>query len=68
MSRKYILPIVGILLVLGIGLRLAANKKKLDAAKQPVDRSAFAFPVNVITTAIAPVEGGFSVPGHPGTR
>ena len=63
MKRKWIFPLVLLVLALGIGLRLAANKKKLDAAKQPVDRSAFAFPVNVITTAIAPVEGGFSVPG-----
>lgn len=63
MKRKWILPLVLLVLALVIGLRLAANKKKLDAAKQPVDRSAFAFPVNVITTAIAPVEGGFTVPG-----
>lgn len=63
MKRKWIFPLVLLVLALGIGLRLAANKKKLDAAKQPVDRSAFAFPVNVITTAIAPVDGGFTVPG-----
>lgn len=63
MKRKWILPLVLVVLALGIGLRLAGNKKKLDAAKQPVDRSAFAIPVNVITTANAPVGGAFSVPG-----
>ena len=63
MKRKWILPLVLVVLALGIGLRLAGNKKKIDAAKQPVDRSAFAIPVNVISTAIAAVEGSFSVPG-----
>ncbi len=63
MKRKWILPVVLIVLALGIGLRLAANKKKIDAAKQPIDRSAFAIPVNVITTAIATVDGAFAVPG-----
>ncbi|MBX2971511.1 MAG: efflux RND transporter periplasmic adaptor subunit [Flavobacteriales bacterium] len=63
MKRNWILPIVLVVLALGIGLRLAGNKKKLDAAKQPIDRSGFAIPVNVIVAAIAPVEGGFSVPG-----
>lgn len=63
MKRKWIFPLVLLVMALGIGLKLAANKKKLDAAKQPVDRSGFAIPVNVITTALTPVEGGFSVPG-----
>lgn len=63
MQRKWILPLVLIVLASGIGLRLAANKKKLDSAKQPVDRSGFAIPVNVITTAMAEEEGNFSVPG-----
>jgi RND family efflux transporter MFP subunit len=63
MTRKWILPTVLIVLALGIGLRLAANKKKIDAAKQPIDRSAFAIPVNTVITAIANAEGTFSVPG-----
>ena len=63
MKRKLILPLVLVALALGIGLKLAANKKELDAAKQPVDRSAFAFPVNVYTVAMNPVDGTFSVPG-----
>jgi hypothetical protein len=33
-----------VVLAVGIGLKLAANKKKLNAAKQPIDRSAFAIP------------------------
>lgn len=63
MKRKWILPTVLIVLTLGIGLRLAANKKKLDAAKQPVDRSGFAIPVSIITTALGKADGSFSVPG-----
>lgn len=63
MKRKLILPLVLLAVALGIGLRLAANKKKIEAAKQPVDRSGFAIPVNAINTAIAPVAGAFSVPG-----
>lgn len=63
MKRNWILPVVLIVLALGIGLRLAANKKKLDAAKQPIDRSAFAIPVNTVVTAVGAVEGTFSVPG-----
>jgi len=63
MNRKLILPLVLIVLALGVGLKLAANKKKLNAAKQPIDRSAIAIPVTVMTTAIAPVSGTFSVPG-----
>jgi multidrug efflux pump subunit AcrA (membrane-fusion protein) len=39
------------------------QQAKLNAAKQPVDRSAFAIPGNVMTTAIAPVERHFTVPG-----
>lgn len=62
-ERKWILPVVLVVLALGIGLRLAANKKKLDSAKHPVDRSAFAIPVSTITLEQAPVEGTFSVPG-----
>ncbi len=63
MNRKMILPLVLLVLALGIGFKLAANKKKLDAAKQPVDRSAFAFPVNTITTVRDTLTGDFSVPG-----
>ncbi|MCC6839706.1 MAG: efflux RND transporter periplasmic adaptor subunit [Flavobacteriales bacterium] len=63
MKRKLILPLVLVALALGIGLKLAANKEKLDAAKQPVDRSAFAFPVNVITVEEQSVDAAFSVPG-----
>lgn len=63
MKRKLILPLVLVALALGIGLKLAANKKHLDAAKQPVDRSAFAFPVNVATVAERPVDAAFTVPG-----
>jgi len=63
MKRNWILPLVLIMLALSIGLKLAANKKKLDSAKQSIDRSAFAIPVNTITTTQAAVEGTFSVPG-----
>ncbi len=63
MKRKLILPLLLAALALGIGLKLAANKKELDAAKRPVDRSAFAFPVNVHTVALQPVDGTFSAPG-----
>ncbi|MCB9163628.1 MAG: efflux RND transporter periplasmic adaptor subunit [Flavobacteriales bacterium] len=63
MKRKWILPLVLLALALIIGLRLAANKKKLDAAKEPVDRSAFAIPVNTVMAARGPVEGVFTVPG-----
>ena len=62
-NRKWMLPLVLVALALGIGLKLAANKKKLDAAKQPVDRSGFAIPVTAFTTAITDVEGTFTVPG-----
>lgn len=63
MKRKWILPLVLIVLALVIGLKLAANKQKLDAAKEPVDRSGFAIPVNTITTTREAVLGSFSVPG-----
>ena len=63
MKRKWILPLVLIVLATGIGLRLAGNKKKLDAAKQPIDRSAFAIPVNTMTTSTGAVAGTFTVPG-----
>lgn len=63
MNRKLILPIVLIALALGVGLKLAANKKKINAAKQPVDRSAFAIPVTVFTANPMPVAATFSVPG-----
>ena len=63
MKRKLILPLVLVAVALGIGLKLAGNKQKLDAAKQPVDRSGFAIPVNVISTAVAKEGADFTVPG-----
>lgn len=63
MNRKWILPVVLIVLALAIGTKLAANKKQLDAAKQPIDRSGFAIPVTVFAATDAPVSGTFSVPG-----
>ena len=44
-------------------LALRIEKLIAHAAKQPIDRSAIAIPVTVMTTAIAPVPGTFSVPG-----
>ncbi|MBK9289940.1 MAG: efflux RND transporter periplasmic adaptor subunit [Flavobacteriales bacterium] len=63
MNRKLILPLVLIVLALGVGLKLAANKKKLNAAKQPIDRSAIAIPVTVFTANPNAMAATFSVPG-----
>lgn len=63
MKRKWILPLVIIVAALGIGLRLAGNKKKIDAAKQPVDRSGFTIPVTTIVAAVGTEAGAFTVPG-----
>lgn len=64
MKRKLILPIIIGLTVLGFGFKLAANKKKINAANQPVDRSAFAIPVTTLTAGETAVGGTFSVPGE----
>ncbi|MFT3886502.1 MAG: efflux RND transporter periplasmic adaptor subunit [Flavobacteriales bacterium] len=61
--RKLILPLVLLVVALGITVKLTANKKKLNAAKQPVDRSAIAIPVTVMTAAEGSVSGTFSVAG-----
>lgn len=63
MKRKFILPIVLILLTVGVGLKLASNKKKLNAAKQPVDRSGFAIPVTVFKADARTAGAHFTVPG-----
>lgn len=63
MNRKFILPIILLLVVLGAAFRLASNKAELNAAKQPVDRSAIAIPVTVMTAAMAPLSDSFIVPG-----
>jgi len=63
MNRKLFLPLVLLVVAVGIAFKLYANKQKLNAAKQPVDRSAIAIPITVMTTAIGPVSGTFSVPG-----
>ena len=64
MKRKLILPIIIGLTVLGFGFKLAVNKKKINAANQPVDRSAFAIPVTTLTAGETAVGGTFSVPGE----
>jgi len=63
MNRKLILPIVLIILTVGVGLKLASNKEKINAAKQPVDRSGFAIPVTVFTANPNATAATFSVPG-----
>ena len=63
MKRKLILPIVLIILTVGVGLKLASNKEKINAAKQPVDRSGFAIPVTVFTASPNALAATFSVPG-----
>lgn len=63
MKRTLILPLVLLVVALGIGFKLAGNKQKINAAKQPIDRSGFAIPVNVISTAMAKEGSDFSVPG-----
>lgn len=64
MKRKLILPLVIALTVLGFGFKLAVNKKKINEANKPVDRSAFAIPVTTLTAGEAPVAGTFTVPGE----
>lgn len=63
MNRKHILPIILLALVLGMAFKLASNKARLNAAKQPVDRSSIAIPVTVMSAAMAPVSSSFTVPG-----
>jgi membrane fusion protein (multidrug efflux system) len=63
MNRKLILPIILLVVALGVAFTLASNKAKLNAAKQPVDRSAIAIPVTVMTSAMAPLSASFTVPG-----
>lgn len=63
MKRNWILPLILVVLILGIGLKLAANKKKIEAAKQPVDRSMFAIPVNTVIAEHKALSATFSVPG-----
>ena len=63
MNRKLILPIILLVLALGVAFKLASNKAKLNAAKHPVDRSAIAIPVTVMTSAMAPLSASFTVPG-----
>ncbi len=64
MKRKFILPLVVALTVLGFGFKLAVNKQKINEANKPVDRSAFAIPVTTLTAGESPVGGTFSVPGE----
>jgi RND family efflux transporter MFP subunit len=64
MKRKFILPAVIIVTVLGFGFKLAVNKQKINAANQPVDRSAFAIPVTTLVAGETTVSGTFSVPGE----
>lgn len=64
MKRKFILPLIVAVTVLGFGFQLAANKKKIDEANTPVDRSGFAIPVTTLTAAPAAIPGSFSVPGE----
>lgn len=63
MNRKLVLPLILLVVALGVAFKLASNKSKLNAAKQPVDRSAIAIPVTVMTSAMAPLSASFSVPG-----
>ena len=64
MKRKFILPLVIVLTVLGFGFKLAVNKKKINAANKPVDRSAFAIPVTTLTAGATSVAGTFTIPGE----
>lgn len=63
MNRKLILPIILLVLALGVAFKLASNKAKLNAAKHPVDRSAIAIPVTVMSSVMAPLSANFTVPG-----
>lgn len=62
-NKKKIIVITGVIvLVAMIGLRLASNKKTINALNKPVDRSQITVPVNVSIVAIGPVETSFVLP------
>lgn len=50
MKKKIIIISVGIIIVAGISLQLASNKKKIEAKKEKIVKSTNAIPVNIITT------------------
>lgn len=50
MKKRLLITGLIIVVIAAIGLKLASNKKKLDAQKKPVVSNNLAIPVNVITT------------------